>query len=91
MSTNDRKLTAIEKIKQAEDVRDELCAALHDARITLPSLRVDPVGCADEKPRLLVELGRCNLQTARQLADVIRIGNAGRWRQVGSSAGNWGR
>ncbi len=70
-AANARK-SATEKIKEAEDVRDELCAALFGAGITLPSLRVDPVGCADENPRMLLELGRCNLRTARELAGVLR-------------------
>jgi hypothetical protein len=64
--------TAAERIKEAEGVRDELWAALHAAGISLPSLRVEPAAYADEWPRPLVELGRCNLQTARRLAAALR-------------------
>jgi hypothetical protein len=71
MSTTTTAQSAVEKIKEAERVRDELCAALHGAGIVLPSLRIDPVAYADEKPRLLVELGRCNLQTVRQLTAAL--------------------
>jgi hypothetical protein len=66
--------TAAERIKEAEDVRDELWAALHGAGIVLPSLRIDPAAYAEEKPRPLVELGRCNLRTARALTVVLRKG-----------------
>ncbi len=72
MGATEKRQTAVEKIKEAEDVRDELCAALYGAGIVLPSLRLDPIGCADENPRLLVELGRCNLRTARELAAALR-------------------
>ncbi len=71
MHARGKQKTPAEEIKEAEQVRDELCAALHRAGIVLPSLRLDPVGCADEKPRLLVELGRCNVPTARRLIAVL--------------------
>jgi hypothetical protein len=77
MATTGAHRAAAEKIKEAEDVRDELWAALHAAGITLPSLRVEPAAYADEWPRPLVELGRCNLQTARDLTAVLRERKAG--------------
>ncbi|HEX5569092.1 MAG TPA: hypothetical protein VFY14_19600, partial [Streptomyces sp.] len=44
----------------------DLHAALKDAGITLPSLGVDLASCTRPVvPRPLVELGRCNLETAR--------------------------
>jgi hypothetical protein len=63
---------ALGRLKEAEDVRDELMAALHGVGVVLPSLRVEPVSYADEKPRPLVDLGRCNLRVARALAAALR-------------------
>jgi hypothetical protein len=68
--------TALERIRDAEAARDELWAALHGAGITLPSLCVEPASYADEEPRPLVELGRCNVQTARRMAAVLLKGQA---------------
>lgn len=63
--------SAMDTINEAEQVRDELCAALHGAGITLPSLGIDPVAYTEDKPRPLVELGRCNIQTARKLTAAL--------------------
>lgn len=72
-----RPITASERLKEAEDVRDELWAALHAAGVTLPSLCVEPAAYADAWPRPLLELGRCNLSTARLLTAALRkIGTA---------------
>ncbi|WP_248001285.1 hypothetical protein [Streptomyces sp. RPA4-5] len=64
-------MTACERVQQAEDVTAELRTALQKAGITLPSLGVDPVSCAGGFMAPLVELGRCNLDTARRLAGVL--------------------
>ncbi|MFE3599049.1 hypothetical protein [Streptomyces sp. NPDC059142] len=40
--------------------------------ITLPSLGIDPPSYAFITPRPLVELGRCNLETARRLTVALR-------------------
>ncbi|GHH84195.1 hypothetical protein GCM10018793_47940 [Streptomyces sulfonofaciens] len=77
MSAEEIRRAAAERIEEAEDVRDELCAALHGAGVVLPSLRVEPAAYADERPRPLVELGRCNLRTARLIAEALRRGGAG--------------
>lgn len=61
-----------ERIAEAEAARDELAAALKGTGIVLPSLCVDPVSYSYERPRPLVELGRCNLETARQLIAVLK-------------------
>jgi hypothetical protein len=71
---NRQRPTAAQRIKEAEDVRDELWAVLHGAGIVLPSLNVDPLAYVDEDPRPLVELGRCNVRTARALVSVVRKG-----------------
>ncbi len=66
-----RMLTARERMRQAEGVTAELRTALRAVGITLPSLDVDPVSCASAHMAPLVELGRCNLDTARRLAGVL--------------------
>lgn len=66
-----RMLTARERMRQAEGVTAELDHALRAVGITLPSLGVDPVSCASGHMAPLVELGRCNLDTARRLAGVL--------------------
>jgi hypothetical protein len=68
--------TTPDTLREAEQVRDELSEALQAAGITLPSLGVEPVSYADEQPLPLVELGRCNLMTARQIAAALRRGRA---------------
>ncbi|UKY52117.1 hypothetical protein [Streptomyces inhibens] len=40
-------------------------------RITLPQLGVGPVSCASGSIAPLVELGRCNPDTAQRLANVL--------------------
>ncbi|MFD9209638.1 hypothetical protein ACFVZM_25620 [Streptomyces sioyaensis] len=64
-------LTARERMRQAEGVATELHTALQAVGITLPSVGVDPVSCASGHMAPLVELGRCNLDTARRLACVL--------------------
>ncbi|MFK0293139.1 hypothetical protein ACIQU6_22040 [Streptomyces sp. NPDC090442] len=67
-----------DKIAEAEAARDALADALARSGIVLPSLSVDPLSYSGQPPRPLIELGRCNPQTARRLADVIgdRAGGA---------------
>ncbi|REK90106.1 hypothetical protein DY245_12115 [Streptomyces inhibens] len=64
-------LTASERVRAAEAVTAELQSALRMVGITLPSLGVDPVSCASSYLAPLVELGRCNLDTALRLAHVL--------------------
>lgn len=68
--------TALNRLKEAEAVRKELDKALNAVGVILPSLRVDPLAYADEHPRPLVELGRCNLMTARKITAALRKGQA---------------
>ncbi|QGV82812.1 hypothetical protein [Streptomyces ficellus] len=58
-------------VEDAEEAVAELRAALERAGIKLPSLGLDPVTCAAEPPRPLVELGRCTVETARLLAAAL--------------------
>lgn len=52
---------------------DELRQALAGVGLTFPSLDVDLISCTQrDYPRPLVELGRCNLDTARRLSAVLR-------------------
>ncbi|TJZ50078.1 hypothetical protein FCH28_22410 [Streptomyces piniterrae] len=60
------------EIREAQEARDELLAALKGVGITLPSLSLDPVSLAGDSPRPLVELGRCAPDVARRLAEVLR-------------------
>ncbi|MFH9246032.1 hypothetical protein ACH4LK_11415 [Streptomyces lydicus] len=63
---------AARTVKDAEEARDELRAALKGAGVTLPSLALDGVSLVGDFPRPLVDLGRCTPQTARRLAGVLR-------------------
>ncbi|MFE2277822.1 hypothetical protein ACFXAE_11320 [Streptomyces sp. NPDC059454] len=42
--------------------------------MTLPSLGLDAVSCAGSAPLALIDLGRCNVATARALATALRAG-----------------
>ncbi|WP_411145431.1 hypothetical protein [Streptomyces sp. x-80] len=57
--------------KEAQEARDGLAAALRDAGITLPSLTTDIATCAG-RTVALVDLGRCNVETAHRLASALR-------------------
>ncbi|MGA4877790.1 hypothetical protein [Streptomyces lydicamycinicus] len=59
------------RIRDAEQARDELRAALKGAGITLPSLALDGVSLVGDFPRPLVDLGRCTPQLARRLAEAV--------------------
>ncbi|UYQ62898.1 hypothetical protein [Streptomyces peucetius] len=61
-----------ERLKAAEEVVDRLRTGLGVVSVTLPSLRVDVVSLASEAPYPLIELGRCNLDTALRLAAVLQ-------------------
>lgn len=61
-----------ERLRAAEEVVAQLREGLGVVAVTLPSLRVDVVSLASEAPYPLVELGRCNLDTAMRLAAVLQ-------------------
>ncbi|MEU7191152.1 hypothetical protein [Streptomyces sp. NPDC045369] len=71
MDTVER-VTAGEKITDAEEALDELQTALAEVGITLPSLGLDGTSLAADAPRPLVELGRCAPDVARRLAAALR-------------------
>ena len=62
---------SVEGTHAAEDVVNRLRSALDAAGVVLPSLRVDPLTAAGEEPYPLVELGRCNLDTAERLISAL--------------------
>ncbi|MBA2947650.1 hypothetical protein [Streptomyces himalayensis] len=60
-------------LSEAANAVRELNESLAACGITLPSLRIDLPSCGfSATPRPLVELGRCNLETARRLTLVLR-------------------
>lgn len=62
-----------EALSAAEDAVVLLREALRTAGITLPSLSVDLMSCTSGVgPAPLLDLGRCNLATAHELAAVLR-------------------
>ncbi|MDQ1010003.1 hypothetical protein QFZ82_004488 [Streptomyces sp. V4I23] len=61
-----------ERLRAAEEVVAQLRDGLGIVSVTLPSLRVDPVSLASEMPYPLLDLGRCNLDTALRLAAVLQ-------------------
>ncbi|MFE7614748.1 hypothetical protein [Streptomyces sp. NPDC057496] len=65
-----------DEVVDAERARDELGDALGAAGVKLPSLSLDAASCAGTAPRVLVDLGRCNVATARALAAALRQGAA---------------
>ncbi|MFE7621660.1 hypothetical protein [Streptomyces sp. NPDC057496] len=72
MTTIERRRTAESRVRVAEDAVARLKEGFSGVGITLPSLRVDPVTCAGTEPGApLVDLGRCNLDTALRLSVVL--------------------
>lgn len=63
-------------LEDAEAACEELMAALAKVGVTLPSLGLDPLPYGGEFSFALVELGRCNVPTARALAAALRQGRA---------------
>ncbi|MDT0614793.1 hypothetical protein [Streptomyces lancefieldiae] len=61
-------------IQDAGAARDELRLALDEVGVRLPSLGLDSVSLAGDYLPPLVDLGRCNPGTARQLAAALREG-----------------
>ncbi|MFD7611016.1 hypothetical protein [Streptomyces sp. NPDC059828] len=74
MAARGRTETAIKQIKEGEQARNELADALKAAGVTLPSLRLDPCAYCDTTPLVLIDLGRCNVDTARALTAALRAG-----------------
>ncbi|MEO3849380.1 hypothetical protein ABGB09_17355 [Streptomyces sp. B8F3] len=63
---------APDRVREAGQACDELRDALKAVGVVLPSLGLDPVSCTGSAPLGLIDLGRCNIATARALAAVLR-------------------
>lgn len=71
-NAKERRRVAADQVRAAEEAVEQLRIGLAAVGITLPSLRIDPVSCAGDEPaNPLVELGRCNLATARRMVAVL--------------------
>ncbi|KOV18052.1 hypothetical protein ADK90_23640 [Streptomyces sp. XY413] len=64
-------LTPTERIRAVEEAVRELKEALDGVGVVLPSLDVERVSAAGTYGLPLVDLGRCNLDTALRLAAVL--------------------
>ncbi|MGW7441344.1 hypothetical protein [Streptomyces sp. NPDC054849] len=64
-------MTAKERILAAEEAVRQLKDALTGVGVVFPSLDVDGVSAAGTYGLPLVDLGRCNLDTALRLAAVL--------------------
>ncbi|MFG2227467.1 hypothetical protein [Streptomyces sp. NPDC048644] len=68
---SERRRLEAERLGEAEEIVRVVDESLRELGVTLPSLRVDPVSCVMADPQPLIELGRCNLATARRLVEVL--------------------
>ncbi|MEU3915732.1 hypothetical protein [Streptomyces sp. NPDC029721] len=64
-------LTPQERMRAAEEAVRQLRESLEGVGVTFPSLDVDGVSAAGTYGLPLVDLGRCNLDTALRLAAVL--------------------
>ncbi|KJY16705.1 MULTISPECIES: hypothetical protein [Streptomyces] len=64
-------LTPTERIRAVEEAVRELKEALDGVGVVFPSLDVERVSAAGTYGLPLVDLGRCNLDTALRLAAVL--------------------
>jgi len=71
VTTTERRKVAEGNVRAVEDAVARLRESFSGVGITLPSLRIDPVSCAGTDAAPLVELGRCNLDTALRLSAVL--------------------
>lgn len=73
MAATDRRATA-KRISEADGVLDGLRESLAAAGLALPSLQLhhSTWSATDDTAPALIELGACNLDTARRLAAALR-------------------
>ncbi|WNI23290.1 hypothetical protein [Streptomyces sp. ITFR-16] len=71
MTTTERHRAAAGGVREAEEAVVRLREGFAGVGVTLPSLRVDPVSCAGDASAVLVDLGRCNLETALRLSRAL--------------------
>lgn len=82
MTATERREAAVGRVREAEEVVTRLRGGFARVGIVLPSLRIDPLSYAGDAPVALVDLGRCNLDTALRLSQVLelegeRVGHGG--------------
>ncbi|WP_411079724.1 hypothetical protein [Streptomyces sp. cmx-18-6] len=71
MEATERRRAAADRMRAAEGAVARLKEELAGRGVTLPSLRVDPVSSAGNEPTPLIDLGRCNIDTALRLCEVL--------------------
>ncbi|MFF1420782.1 hypothetical protein [Streptomyces sp. NPDC058280] len=69
---SEQRRATVENVRAAEETVANLRAGLGVVGVVLPSLRIDPVSSAGNEPTPLIDLGRCNLDTARRLIAVLQ-------------------
>lgn len=74
MAMTDRRRKATDGVEDAERVCEELRDVLRAVGVTLPSLGLDATSCAGSAPLALIDLGRCNVATARALTTALQAG-----------------
>ena len=77
MTTTERRKAAAGRVREAEELVARLRGGFAGVGVVLPSLRVDPVSFAGDDPVVLLDLGRCNLDTAVRLSQVLEGKGAG--------------
>lgn len=77
MTATERRRAAAGRVREAEEAVARLREGFAGVGVTLPSLRIDPVSCAGNEPSALVDLGRCNLDTALRLSEALEGKGAG--------------
>nr|WSW67698.1 hypothetical protein OG461_16590 [Streptomyces sp. NBC_00995] len=66
------------RVREAEELVTRLRGGFAGVGVVLPSLRIDPLSYAGDGSGVLVDLGRCNLDTALRLSQVLAGEGAGR-------------
>ncbi|WP_240138108.1 hypothetical protein [Streptomyces sp. MUM 178J] len=74
---NPRTRHSVNCIEEAEEAVNRLREVLQQLGITLPSLRVEVASYTRDIPCPLIELGRCNVDTARAIAAAVLSGKGG--------------
>lgn len=78
MTTTERRKAVAGRVREAEELVVRLRGGFAGVGIVLPSLRIDPLSFAGDEPVALLDLGRCNLDTALRLTQVLEEKRAGR-------------
>ncbi len=77
MTTTERRRAAAGRVREAEELVARLRGGFAGIGVVLPSLRIDPVSFAGDDPVGLLDLGRCNLDTALRLSQALEEKGAG--------------